>query len=383
MKVVVSVGGRFHGFNLAAELARRGHLHMLITSYPAFIAARFGVPRDKVRSVIGKEIMSRVWRLLPAPWRRRWDIDFWLAEYFDQRAAKLIPADADLFVGWSFFSLHAIRRAKELGIPTIVDHGSSHIEYQRDILNEEYARFGLPQPVYDERPVQKELKEYAEADHIALGSKFAVRTFVEKGIPEKKIIRVPYGVDISSFKQTPKNDDVFRVAFAGGLTLRKGVHYLLRAFHELKLPKSELLLVGTIHDEIRPFLAKYKKNVRAIGSVPQTELAGLYSDSSVFVLDSVEDGFGMVIIQAMACGLPVIASENTGGPDIIEDGKEGFILPIRDIGKLKEKLLYLYKHPEERAKMGTAALAKAAAGFTWQDYGERMLAAYSEVLRKA
>jgi glycosyltransferase involved in cell wall biosynthesis len=385
MKVTVAVSGRFWSFDLAAQLHRRGYLLRLITSYPKFVAARWGLPRRKVVSILEKELLFRAWRKLPIALRRRFNLDFPLGEYFDWRVSRQIPADTDIFVGLSGFCLRSIRRAKDMGMITVVDHGSSHVEYQRDMLNGEYARFGALQPVTDERPVRKQVKEYAEADYIALSSQFAIRTFVDKGIPRDKILYSPYGVDTSSFKPSPKNDDVFRIVFAGGLSLRKGVHYLLQAFTELALPKSELLLVGHINDEIRPFLERYggpASGVRAIGSVPQTELQRHYSNSSVFVLDSVEDGFGMVIVQAMACGLPVIASENTGGPDIVRDGKDGFIIPIRDVPILKEKLKYFYDRPEERMEMGRSAAARASSGFTWEDYGERMIAEYDRILQK-
>jgi glycosyltransferase involved in cell wall biosynthesis len=118
-----------------------------------------------------------------------------------------------------------------MGMITILDHGSSHIEYQRDILKEEYEILGIkPKPYYLPHPkiVEKELKEYEEADYICLPSSFAKRTFLEKGIPENKILHIPYGVDLSNFKQIPKNDNIFRIIFVGSLSIRKGVYYLLK-----------------------------------------------------------------------------------------------------------------------------------------------------------
>jgi glycosyltransferase involved in cell wall biosynthesis len=380
MKVTVSVGGRFHAFNLAAELARQGNLRRLITSYPAFAAARHGVPKDLVSSLWSKEIVERLWQKLPEGWKKRFDPTLATAERFDIKASRRIPEDTDIFVGWSGFSLNSIRYAKVRGIPTILDHGSAHIQYHTDILKEEHEKFGSPID-FDQRMIDKQLREYAEADYIALPSKFAVKTFVDKGIPEKKLICVPYGVNPSSFSPAPKEDDVFRVIYVGGMTLQKGVHYLLQAFAELALPNSELLLVGTMHDEMRPYIEKYP-GARAIGSVPQSELHKYYSQSSVFVLDSVQDGFGMVIIQAMACGLPIIASENTGGPDIIREGEDGFIVPIRDPQALGKKIKYLYDHPEARAKMGASAAERVSQGFTWQDYGRRMMAEYQRILQR-
>lgn len=388
MKIVVSVGGRFHGFNLAAELARQGHLSRLITSYPAFIAARFGVPRALVASVISKEIIERGWMKLPEFLRKRFDPTYATAEHFDKRAAQLIPKDADIFVGWSYFSLHAIQRAKELGITTVLDHGSAHIQYHADILKEENKKCGRAF-TFDQRVIDKEMEEYATANYIALPSRFAMQTFIDKGVSKEKLIHVPYGVNLESFHPAPKQDKIFRVIYVGGMTLQKGVHYLLQAFAQTALPDTELLLVGAMHDEIKPFLEKYSAitakhgaRVRAIGPVPQSELHKYYSQSSLFVLDSVQDGFGMVIIQAMACGLPVIASENTGGPDVVREGEDGFVIPIRDPDALAAKIKYFYENPEARDKMGASAAARVAHGFTWADYGRRMTAEYQRILQR-
>ena len=124
-----------------------------------------------------------------------------------------------------------MRRAKALGALTVIERGSSHILYQQKILKEEYEKCGVPiQPFMlpHSRIVEKELQEYREADYISIPSEYVKRTFLEAGVPESKLIHVPYGVDLSAFPQIPKEDSVFRVIFAGGMSLRKGVHYLCR-----------------------------------------------------------------------------------------------------------------------------------------------------------
>jgi len=90
----------------------------------------------------------------------------------------------------------------------------------------------------------------------------------------------------------------------------------------------------------------------------------------------------MVQPQARACGLPVICTTNTGGEDIVRDGKDGFVIPIRDVEKLKEKLVYLYENPEICWKMGESAKQRVSQGFTWDDYGDKIIKLYADILNR-
>ena len=413
MKVIISVGGRFHAFYLAQQLLKRGYLDKLITSYPKFETVKYGIPKGKIESILIKEILQRGWSKLPQFCRNLYNPQFFISDLYDRLAVKKI-VKSDIFVGWSSFSLHSLRKAKKLGALTILERGSSHIIYQNEVLRKEYKEFGVKPHLAHLKIIEKELKEYEEADYISIPSLFVKRTFLEYGVPENKLIQVPYGVDLAQFRQIPKNDNVFRIIFAGGMSLRKGVHYLLQAFSELNLPNSELLLIGSINDEIKPFFRKYgvryrgstsqtltsireeveprkiKKNTRTpknskityIGHIPQRELYKYYSQGSVFAIMSIEEGLAMVQPQAMACGLPVICTTNTGGEDIVRDGKDGFVIPIRDVEKLKEKLVYLYENPEICWKMGESAKQRVSQGFTWDDYGDKIIKLYADILNR-
>ena len=316
---------------------------------------------------------------MPVFLRNIYNPQFFISDLYDKLASRKITK-SDIFVGWSSFSLYSLRRAKKLGAITILERGSSHMLEQQRILNEEYDKFGLKVQLAHPKIIEKELKEYEEADYISIPSSFVKRSFLKNGIPESKLIQVPYGIDLSAFRQILKTDNVFRVVFAGGMTTRKGVHYLLQAFSELNLPNSELVLAGSINDEIKPFFKKYKGKYKWMGHIPQKELYKYYSQGSVFVIMSIEEGLAMVQPQAMACGLPVIATTNTGGEDIIRDGVDGFIIPIRDVEKLKEKLTYLYENSEICQKMGKSAQQRVSQGFTWDDYGEKIVKEYEKII---
>jgi glycosyltransferase involved in cell wall biosynthesis len=397
-KATIQVGGRFHAFNLAYQLERRGYLQKLITSYPKFETVKYGIPRKKIESILIKEILQRGWKKLPNFIKKQYNPKYLIVKTFDRLASKRIK-NTDIFVGWSGMSFNSLKKAKSLGAVGIIEHGSSHPLFQKQILEEEYKKFGIKKSISHPKIIEKAEKEFKEADYIFISSSYVKRTFLERGFPEEKLIQVPYGVNLSEFKQVSKEDDVFRVIFAGGMNLRKGVHYLLQGFSELKLPNSELVLLGAVNDEIKPFFKKYNveeavnqeinksldqnsSRIRFLGHKKQKDLHKYYSQGSVFAIMSIEEGLALVQPQAMACGLPLICTTNTGGEDIVRNGQDGFVIPIRDVNMLKEKLVYLYENPEKREEMSKSAKERVSSGFTWGDYGDKIVKEYERILKK-
>lgn len=380
MKIAVSVFGRFHAFNLAQQLQRRDYLHQLITTYPVLETAKYSIDSNFINSLWYLEVFSRAWQRSPRWIKSDRNLQLFWLEWFDRDVTKNLKGDFDIFVGWSGACLWSFRRAKELGALTIVERGSSHMQYQTEILQEEYERWGLKFTATHPGVYERELQAYQECDRIAIPSLFVKRTFLEKGIPESKLIHVPYGVSLSEFYPVPKEDQTFRVIHCGGISLRKGVQYLLQAFYELNLPDAELWLVGSVDSEVKPFLAKYESDKIILkGKQPQNQLRWFYSQCSVFCIASIEEGLAMVQPQAMACGLPVIHTTNTGGEDIVRDGIDGFCIPIRDVESLKAKILYFYENPDKRDEMGKNALHQSQTSLSWDDYGEKIISAYKKI----
>ena len=169
--------------------------------------------------------------------------------------------------------------------------------------------------------------------------------------------------------------------FCGALAIRKGVHYLLQAFTELGLPGAELWLVGPVSEELASVVARYQSPAVIVhGAKRQSQLPWYYGQADVFCLPSLEEGMAMVLLQAMACALPVVCTTNTGGADVIRDGADGFVVPVRDVQALKERIVWCYEHREECRAMGRAARARVGSGFRWDDYGERAAGAYSQMV---
>ena len=261
---------------------------------------------------------------------------------------------------------------------TVVERGSSHIQYQNEVLQEEHQIWGIPYRPIDPRICEKEVAEYLECDYITIQSSFAMRSFIEKGVPAKKLIKLPLSVDLKMFHPVKKRDSVFRVLYIGSMSLRKGVPYLLKAISSLQLPNFEFVVNGTVYPGCEKIVQKYASNIRFLGTRPFNQLYDVYSQASVVVLPTIEDGFAKVITEAMACGVPVIVTPNCSASDVLTDGVEGFIVPIRSSEAIRERILLLYENPNLRNAMAEAALIRSQAGGGWTSYGERAYEIYSE-----
>jgi glycosyltransferase involved in cell wall biosynthesis len=380
----ISVGSRFHAFDLARELLTRGMLRHLHTGYPAFLGPRWGVPRRAVRSVWTGEPLHRA---LSSLYKRNWIArpDPFVSERHDRIVASRLRPGADIIIGWSSQCRVTVAAAKRLGMIAIVERGSTHIEWQHRELVNEAKLSGLDVEVPDPRTIEQELAEYESADYIAVPSSFVARTFIAAGVPDSKLLINPYGVDLSLFSQAAvlpcrasATQPGLRVLHVGGVAPRKGVHYLLEAV--ARVPHATLTLAGGISPGMGTHVRKYDR-VKAIGGVSGRHLPRWYLEADVFCLLSIEEGLPLVLLQAMAMGLPVIATPNTGAEDLIQDGVDGFIVPPRDPEAVARRLQQLADAPELRCQMGARARVRVAEEFSWSDYGKRAGAIYKTLTR--
>lgn len=395
MKITISCDyGAIRPIRLAEQLDDLGYLHELYVphdkrQFPYYILKKFfgkgsqsnSVSPLKVRTnllhAFGNELLGD-YKFLPHLFKS--DNRFFLSEIADKSVARRFDKSCDILLAQSTFALHTIREAKKHGIITVLDRTNSHINYQTKILRDEYKKFGFNY-INDQRLVNKSLLEYEEADHIFVLSSFVKNTFVQEGIDSKKLCLIPSGISFSSFKNVQKKDNVFRIVYCGAINLKKGVHYLLKAFSELSIPNSELLLIGPVSEEMKSILNEYRGHYKLLKYVPNDLMYKHYSSGSVFVLPSIEEGLAKVILEAMACGLPVIATENTGARDVIRDGYNGFIVPIRDVKSLEDKISFIYKNEKIRVEMGRRARMRIKDNFTLEKYADRVVETCKSILR--
>ncbi|MEI6828789.1 MAG: glycosyltransferase family 4 protein [Synechococcaceae cyanobacterium ELA445] len=397
MNITIVVGGRWHAFDLARELHRHGHLHRLITNYPRWFVKRWGIPPERVVSLpLTFWLVKLIYRIggEALMMRCQWAVHRWFA-----RRAVAHLEGSELIHGWSQWSEPSLRWAQERSIPTVLERSSAHILEQSRLLRKEHARLGLTWTETHPRIEAMELREYGFATAVVVPSLFVERSFLEREFPRKRLFRNTLGVDLSHFKpptQPPPapGDGGLRAIYAGSLSVRKGIPDLLEGFAAAALPNARLRLVGGETPELAELLARQPANVERLGHRPQAELVEHYGQAHCFVMASTEEGMAMVQLQALACGLPLICTTNTGGEDLLRLGGEepqdrpqgvqefaaGFLVPIQAPEAIAWCLRQLAERPGLWELQRQAALQLAASELSWQAYGERAIAYYRSLL---
>lgn len=275
------------------------------------------------------------------------------------------------------------RVARSRGTVHVCDSGSSHILTTVRLMTEEHERLGFPWKPLHPDAIERELIEYSEADAITVPSIFAYESFLSHGVPREKLLLVPYGVDVSQFRRTEPRAPEFRVLFVGNHTVRKGLQFLLKAFKRAALPNSRLVLVGPSWPDGEAVLRLFPvEPVERLGKLSWAGVAREMSRASVLVLPSLDDGFGLVMAQAMACGCPVIASEHTGSRDLFTDGREGFTVPVGDVEAIADRLQRLHRDRDLLESMSAAAVERTRSMGGWDSYGARMAEELGALVRR-
>ncbi|MFV1951693.1 MAG: glycosyltransferase family 4 protein [Nitrospinota bacterium] len=320
---------------------------------------------------------ARIFSILPEcycyPLNRVW---------LDYVTSFFVRYGCDIFHVGHGGALLSLRKAKKNKMVTIVERTNPHPEYQLRIMSEEYALLGKS----FQRPLRyfynRLLKELELADYLLLSSQFVYDSFVEYGFNPERLMLLPLGVDIDIFKpdRSRKKGEKFIVLFHCRICFKRGVQYLLKAWDILKLENAELLLVGDYSGD-EPFFAEYLKNesIKFMGAVNDRDaLIDIYQNSSVFVLPSIVDTDPLVTHEAMASGLPLVVTHNTGS--MVRDNIDGFIVPIRDAEAIAEKILYFYQNRDVLQRMGDSACAHISQ-FTWEKYERGLISLYEQVSR--
>lgn len=339
------------------ELSRR-----TLTQVPSEYVITHPAPeiiRMAARKIAGEITGDLAWDIAEMCFSR------WVARHLNGTAAAY---------AYEYTACNIFKQEKQMGGLCFYDLAAAHHRTADKIRAAECEMFPkalIPQERYLRslwgRRKERKDEELHLADRVIAHSTFTKSTLLATGIPEDAITVVPYGAPPIFSREQQAKRSRFIFLSVGTHSLLKGSHYLLDAWRRLSPSgEVELHLYGTML--LPPELTRRLPGKVIIhGSVPHWELTQVYRGARVLVFPSLCDGFGLVITEAMSQGLPVITTWNTGGPDIIEHGRSGILIPIRDAHALAEAMQWCLDHPRELAAMSREA-ADAADRWQWSDY---------------
>ena len=359
LRIAIVVPGRFHAFDLAKGLIRRGHDVVVLTNYPKWAAQRFGLPRDRVWSFWLHGLLSRMADGMQNQWGYQ-GLEPFLHRLFGEWSWRCLrKKEWDVVHPWSGIGEEvSIRAQKTL---RLLMRGSAHIRTQSRLLREEQARVGrrIDQP--SPWMIEREEREYLLADKIIVLSTFARDTFLREGVPADKLWVLPLGADVRMFRPPPEAleerirritaGEPLRILYVGALSFRKGLWDLGSLARSLSPEEFRIRAVGPASAETRGFLRGFKDRMKIEPKVPQRHLAAVYRWADLFVFPTIEDGFAVVLAQAQAAGLPILTTVHCSGPDLVEEGRTGWIFPIRDPAGMAERLRWCQSHRNEMVEM--------------------------------
>jgi glycosyltransferase involved in cell wall biosynthesis len=305
-----------------------------------------------------------------------------LCRAFDYWVRPQFSRDTDILTILSGVGLQSFRASRRAGIRTVVECGSTHTDFQHEIVLAEFRRNGIDKPLFPKSYRDRVRTEFEEADYIQIPTKFVGRTFLEHGISEAKLLYSAYGVDQEKFKakEALRVDEPFRAICSSGINLRKGARVLMEAWRRLSWTDAELHWIGKPAADTAHLFRHKPGTVIVHEWMGHEELSALYRRCDVFVLPSFEEGFARVMLEAAASGLPLIVTPNTGAEDFFSPGEpEGWLIPVNDVDALCDSLTLAKRDRDRTFALGQRA-AQRARVFTWNAYGEKVLANYQRVL---
>ena len=376
MKVAIVSLGRSHLINLARYLDSKPDVDVTFyTMMPVTRCRKFGY-RGGVRSLlfpigIGELLISKIPEINTY---KRSTLRFRLRRLFDRLVASIIQP-CDVLIGLNGCAVEASKQARKLGAITICDQGSSHIKTQ-DAAHYTYS--DIPLSAWN---TEYMLKHYDAVDYLMTAAKYVSDSDVANGISRDRILYNPYGVNLDVFKPTTKpSEDSYDVIMVGSWWKHKGCDMLAEVC--IDRLKIRLLHVGSVVDCKLPVSPLFKH----VGFVPESDLPSYYAKAKVFAMPSIDEGYGLVLLQAAACGLPIVGSSRTGTPDtgILLDNAPGCITikePL-SVETITEAIVNALKIADSQADGLRESYKNAIHNISWEAYGNRWYNILKNLLKK-
>jgi glycosyltransferase involved in cell wall biosynthesis len=296
---------------------------------------------------------------------------------FDEVVSRFLhKLPARIFWGFQGSCLNSLHAAREAGMKAVVELASIPAQVAQALLAQDGS--SLPEPLF-ENTASRHSEEYrsrlnqepAAADICIAASTFTAKSLQLIGIPAEKVRIIPLGVDFDRFSyRARRGSGPLRVLFVGKLARHKGLHFLLEAVSRLRSEDVTLSLAGPSVGQNR-MLQPFKGRFHALGSLDGEGLLRAYAEHDVLVLPSIYDGFGLVVLEAMASGIPVIATTNTCAPDIVREGVDGFVVPAFSADAIADRIDWFASNRALIPDMGCNAAARARE-FSWEKHAKRV-----------
>jgi starch synthase len=406
LNLLLTHPGTQHAPYLAAQLHRRGILYkfatgiafgQLSTQRPITILPKKLQQiraRRAIRGVPSNKIVCLPFHDMLAMFKKRMgyhndDIYYFTNGWFERKIPIRFLKNADAVIGFDTSSRILVMRSHAVCKPYILDVSIAHPVSKEQIhnyLRKKYPLWNNEIKPKLQRNIDAELYEMEAADHIVVATQFTKKTYLENGVPASKISVNPYGTQLDFFQSKwdvrqyqPSPQPVINYLFFGSISARKGFPWLCQIWERFHAENPNSKLVAAGHGSLPPGFV-LPKGVEFLGAIHPNKRTELFHTADVFVFPSFFEGFAQVIIEAMACGLPVITTTHTVGPEVISNGVEGFVLEPGDDDSLTSALAFFTDYPEKMEAMGRAARQRVLP-LTWDAYGDRWEAIASHVIK--
>ena len=336
-----------------------------------------GLSTASVRQVTTfRDLAQRAIRMFPRTQGIAQRLEDSMKAAFDRSvAARLDAVEHDAVIGVSGSSemtLRAASAAGRLGILHLTDsHPAAKNRYLRELGG---LPAGHPELVASDVCDRME-RELEEAGLVLVPSRFVAAQLAAAGVPADRVAVEPRAVDVLEFSPMPPAraaaNNHLRCLFVGQVCHRKGIRFLLEAARRLESLPVTFRLVGPMRSH--ELMGHLPSSVTWKGSLGHQQIADEMRRADVLVLPSLEDAFGLVTMEAMASGLPVVVSDHCGSSELVADGAAGIVIPAADTAALQNAIRFLLDEPDRRQAMGIEARRRMVAGRSWESYGQCIL----------
>lgn len=359
MKILIATSTPFHLTQLARELSELDNDVTIIGYMPKWKMDKYNLGKAKYKSLFWycpPLFLLALQHIYPNFQRK---LVFKIMKFVDFLICRNLEK-CDIFIGLSGVNVKSFSEIKKIyNCITICERGSAHVLLQNSLINKNALPFEY---------IKRELKGYDNADYISIPSIFAKKSFLDNKINKEKIFINNYGVDLDRFKnieyeKNNSSDLKINVLFVGGWSYQKGVDLLSQA-----LELEENLYITHIGSN-GGYDFPSNKRFTTLGHIDNRDLKNYYGTFDLLILPSRQDGFGMVLLESLSCGLPIVASKNTGALDILNklDNKEAIeIIEELEVNKLIKSIKRMKKKNLKKINIFTE---KEKENFTWKAYG--------------